>query len=187
MNVLTSRPARVALVVVLQLGIVGAAVSAQLSARLTGEEYLLRVGPVDPIDPFRGAYVQLSYPDLLFADDPWDGELSEGDESDDVFVPLKAEGDLLVASGPPSLDRPDDGLYIRCTDADWQLRCGIESLFLPQDEAARVQKDINQSGLWGEEFDEEGMPVERDEESGYAARVKIDSRGNAAVLELVKR
>ena len=35
-----------------------------LSARLTGEEVALRVEPIDPIDPFRGAYVDLGYPDL---------------------------------------------------------------------------------------------------------------------------
>ena len=40
------------------------AVWAPLSARLTGEEVVLRVEPVDPVDPFRGAYVDLSYPDL---------------------------------------------------------------------------------------------------------------------------
>ncbi|MDQ4112335.1 MAG: GDYXXLXY domain-containing protein [Actinomycetota bacterium] len=55
---------RVALVCVLNLGLVGLAVAGQLSARVTGDEIRLRVEPVDPIDPFRGAYVDLSYADI---------------------------------------------------------------------------------------------------------------------------
>ena len=49
---------------VAQLALVALAVFPQLSARATGEELRLRVEPVDPIDPFRGAYVTLGYPDL---------------------------------------------------------------------------------------------------------------------------
>ena len=55
---------RIALVAVLQLALVPLAVLPQLSARVTGETYRMRVAPVDPIDPFRGAYIDLSYPDL---------------------------------------------------------------------------------------------------------------------------
>ena len=47
-----------------QLALVGLAVAPQLSARVAGDTYLVRVAPVDPIDPFRGAYVALDYPDL---------------------------------------------------------------------------------------------------------------------------
>ena len=50
--------------VLIQLALVGVATYGQLSARLTGEEFALRVGTLDPIDPFRGAYVTLGYPDL---------------------------------------------------------------------------------------------------------------------------
>ncbi len=54
MNPLRSQPGRTALVLVVQLGLLLGAVAPQLSARLTGQEYLLRVVPIDPIDPFRG-------------------------------------------------------------------------------------------------------------------------------------
>ncbi len=67
MNVLTSRTGRVAVASLIQLALVPLAVAGPLSARLTGEEYLLEVAPVDPIDPFRGAYVALSYPGLRTA------------------------------------------------------------------------------------------------------------------------
>ena len=59
-----SLAAKVTVVALVQLALVGVAVAPRLSARLTGDEYLLRVAPVDPIDPFRGAYVDLDYPDL---------------------------------------------------------------------------------------------------------------------------
>ena len=59
--------ALVALAVV-QLGLVGVAVAPQLSARVTGDTYIMRVTPVDPIEPGRGRYVQLHYPDLQVGD-----------------------------------------------------------------------------------------------------------------------
>ena len=75
---LTTRTARVAAVVVASLALVVVAVWAPLAARLTGEEVTLRVAPVDPMDPFRGAYVDLSYPDLPTSD-PGDVELTEAE------------------------------------------------------------------------------------------------------------
>lgn len=60
----TGHPARVAGVVLTSLALLAVAVWPQLSARFTGDEVVLRVQPVDPIDPFRGAYVDLGYPDL---------------------------------------------------------------------------------------------------------------------------
>lgn len=179
-----------ALVVLAQLLLVPVAVFGQLSARLTGEEYLVRVGPVDPIDPFRGAYVALSYPDLQ----PSEAERKALDENHDdgrqVYVRLVEEKGVMVADGL-TRERPDDGPYLACDDRDWQLKCGIESLFLPQDKAAQVQKDINQSGLWTgefEEYDENGNLIERPTpDSGYAARIKVDKWGHASVVALEKR
>ena len=60
----TGHLARVAGVVLTSLALLAVAVWPQLSARFTGDEVVLRVQPVDPIDPFRGAYVDLGYPDL---------------------------------------------------------------------------------------------------------------------------
>src|SRR5690606_23157401 len=54
----------VAGVAVAQLALVAVGVAPQLSARTSGETYRFAVSPVDPIDPFRGAYVDLQYPDL---------------------------------------------------------------------------------------------------------------------------
>lgn len=51
--------------VLTSLALLAVAVWPQLSARFTGDEVVLRVQPVDPIDPFRGAYVDLGYPEAM--------------------------------------------------------------------------------------------------------------------------
>jgi len=165
MRILSSRPARVAVVAVLQLGLVGVAVNAQLSARLTGDEYTFRVQPVDPIDPFRGAYVALDYPDLVRLDDRRAEALDE-DERGDVFLPLVKEG-RFWRSATPTRDRPDDGPYLACTDRYWMIECGIESWFVPQDKAVALEEAIRTGDV--------------------IARVKIDNRGNAALVAVETR
>lgn len=184
MSTLSRRTTWVVVATIAQLLLVPVAVYGQLSARLTGEELLLRVGPVDPIDPFRGAYVALAYPDLQ----PSELERKGFEEEDrgELYVVLEEDDGVMVAERF-SRTRPDRGTYLTCDDSDWQLRCGIESLFLPQAEAARVQRDIDQSGLWNGETDEFGNPVGDERDSGYVARVKVDGRGHAAVVALVKR
>ena len=157
MNVLTSRTGRVAAATLLSLALVPVAVAGPLSARLTGEEYLLDVEPVDPIDPFRGAYVALGYPGL-----PNGQQLTERREYGEVaYVPLTRDGDVWTGEAPVS-ERPESGPFLRCKDEQWQLRCGIESWFLPQDEAYEMEQAVN-----------DGRAV---------ARVRIDSRGNAALV-----
>ena len=155
------------LLFVLQLVLVGLAVYPQLSARVSGDEVRLRVEPVDPIDPFRGAYVTLGYPDLR-RNDSEDfqgglGSMEDGEAKGDVFVVLGREGDVWVAKGW-TRERPDSGRYLSCNDRDWQIRCGIESYFLPQDEARAVEEDVREGRL--------------------VAVVKVDGRGNAAVVGL---
>lgn len=159
MKALTSRTGWVAVATVVQLALVPVAVAGPLSARLTGEEYLLEVAPLDPMDPFRGAYVALDYPGL-----PDRGRGGDRAPADDVsYVPLVQEGELWVGQRPVS-ERPDSGPFLRCKDDRWQLRCGIDSYFLPQDKALEMEQAVM-----------EGRAV---------ARVKIDSRGNAALVDV---
>ena len=159
---MTSRTTRVAVAAAVQLVLVGAAVWAPLSARLTGEEVRLRVAAVDPVDAFRGAYVDLSYPDLPAVPDPGDGSVPPADEArGTAFVPLTRQGAHWVG-GPVQRTVPEDGPYLRCDDSGWRLRCGIESLFLPQDRAAAVQDAVDA-----------GTAV---------ATVRVDSAGHAALL-----
>lgn len=149
-----------------QLALTGVAVAPQLSARLTGDTYLMRVAPLDPVDPFRGAYVALDYPDLRhdngnFTQAPGLGALDDGEEGD-VYITLVEEDGVWVADDWVR-DRPDDGPYLACDDRSWQIRCGIESLFLPQDTARETEALLR---------------------DGAVAEVRIDGRGNAALIDV---
>ncbi len=160
------RIARTALIAVSQLALVGVAVAPQLSARVLGDTYLVRVAPIDPIDPFRGAYVALDYPDLRDGTsrsfgEPGLGALEDGEEGD-VYVSLVEEDGVWTAD-EWSRERPDDGPYLACDDRSWQVRCGIESFFLPQDEARETEALLQE---------------------GAVAEIRIDSRGNAAVVDV---
>jgi uncharacterized membrane-anchored protein len=134
---------------------------------VAGDEIRLRVEPVDPIDPFRGAYVTLGYPDLRHNDsesaEGGMGSMEDGEKKGEVFVSLTRTGEVWAAT-EWSRQRPEDGRYLRCDDRDWQIRCGIESYFLPQDEAARVQDEVSDGKL--------------------VAVVKVDGHGNAAIVGL---
>ena len=175
----TTRAARVAAACAASLALVGVAVWAPLSARLTGEEITLRVAPFDPIDPFRGAYVDLSYPDLPGASPEFDESFTEeeikeneeeaqrlADERGTAYVPLTRQGEVWVG-GPVQRTAPAEGLYLRCDDSSWRLECGIESWFLPQDEATGLEEAVR-----------DGQAV---------ATVKVDGSGNAALIGITVR
>ena len=148
----SGRAVRLAVALVVQAVLVVVAVWAPLSARVTGDEVRLRVAPFDPVDPFRGAYVDLDYPDL---------PSPEGEGEGTAFVPLTRSGDVWVG-GPVTRTRPEDGPYLACDDASWRLSCGTESLFLPQDEA-RAMEDAVRGGT-------------------AVAVLRVDGRGHAALL-----
>ncbi len=153
MNKLTT----LALVAVVQAALVTTAVAPQLMARFTGETYEFMVAPLDPIDPFRGAYVTLDYPGLQRA-----GDHESYDDNRPVYVTLVEENGVMVAEEFLA-DRPEgDTLYLACRDG-WQLECGIDSLFLPQDEAAAMDAILR---------------------DGAIAEVRIDRRGNAALIDV---
>lgn len=145
---------RMLLVAVLSLALVGVGVAPQLSARVSGEEYRLRVQPVDPIDPFRGAYVALDYPDLPSGESlPRSGE--------QVFVPLVESGGHWVG-GSPTPRRPGSGPYLACTPGGWVLRCGIDDWFLPQSDARALEEAVGRGHV--------------------VARVRVDRWGHAALV-----
>ncbi|MBM6401040.1 GDYXXLXY domain-containing protein [Phycicoccus sonneratiae] len=158
---MTPRTTRVVAAAAAQLVLVGVAVWAPLSARLTGEEVRLRVAAVDPVDPGRGAYVDLSYPDLPGSSGTGDSVPVGEDERGTAYVPLTRQGAVWVG-GEVLRRAPTGGTYLRCDDSGWRLRCGIESLWLPQDEAAAVTSAV-QAGT-------------------AVATVRVDARGNAALV-----
>jgi uncharacterized membrane-anchored protein len=159
----------VPLLLLAQLGLVAVGVWPQLSARAVGEEIRLRVRPVDPIDPFRGAYVALSYPDLRAhgarAAGGGLGSREDGDDSGVVYVTVHEDDGVWVAEDW-SRTRPDDATYLRCSDRGWQVRCGIESWFLPQSEALALEEAVSRGTV--------------------VATVKVDGRGNAALVAVTQ-
>jgi uncharacterized membrane-anchored protein len=153
---LTRTVAPVVAVAVIQAVLVAVAVAPRLSANLRGQEYRMRVQPVDPIDPFRGAYVQLNYPDL---------ELDDGRRSHEdgrLYIRLVERNGYWVSMGQQTT-RPTDTPYLTCQESSWEVSCGIESWFTNQDEALRLERVVA---------------------DGAVATVKIDDRGNAAIVEL---
>lgn len=144
--------------------LVGLAVWPQLSARATGTEYRLAVEPVDPIDPFRGAYVRLTYPGLN--PDPSLTQPSEVTGRRVVYLPLTRNGDVW-SLGAHLETRPARGPFLSCVEEYGHTTCGIESWFLPQDKAAAMQKELADHKL--------------------VAIVRIDARGNAALVDLHHR
>ncbi len=140
--------------VLAQLALVAVGVAPQLSARVSGETHLIRTAPVDPIDPFRGAYVDLAYPGLTREDD--------SAPSGTVHVELLEDGEY-VRPGRWLRTRPDRGPYLTCRSDGWRARCGIESLFVSQERARSLERDLVDGGV---------------------AEITVDSRGNAAVLDV---
>ena len=157
-----SRMVWVALAVVGQLVIVAAAVAGPLSARLSGEEVRLRVTMVDPIDAFRGAYVDLAYPDL--PGQPGTSDLQgDRDRLDVAYVPLRRSGEVWVGGAMTDV-RPDSGPYLACDDQGWRIRCGIESWFLPEGRAGALAASLQDGTAW--------------------ATVKVDGSGHAALVDV---
>ncbi|MGZ4457131.1 MAG: GDYXXLXY domain-containing protein [Nocardioides sp.] len=146
---------RVALVVVAQLVLVGVAVAPRLSAHVLGDEYRLRVQAYDPLDPFRGAFVQLAYPDLPHSNTGRSGQ---------VYLPLHRDGSVWTAD-PATRTRPDHAPYLTCQRTGGaELHCGIESWFAGQDDARRLGEALTRH---------DGV-----------ATIKVDSHGNAAIVGL---
>lgn len=155
-----NRTVLVTLVALCQLALVGVGVAPQLSARVNGETVLLKVAPIDPIDPFRGAYVVLDYPDL----DPPDGLWEQQESNDDHLFIVLEERDGVAVGTEWTFDRPESGLYLACAPETWAAKCGIDSWFAPQKDALRIERDVM---------------------GGHAlAEVSVDSRGNAAITGL---
>ncbi|MFC0223556.1 GDYXXLXY domain-containing protein [Nocardioides zeicaulis] len=87
------------------------------------------------------------------------GPLDDG-RSGDLFVTLRRDGEVWVGDRW-TRERPDDGPYLSCDDRSWEVRCGVDTWFLPQDRAAAAERLLR---------------------DGAVAEVRIDDRGHAAVV-----
>ena len=138
-----------------QLALLAAVAGPRLAVRLTGTEYRLAVEPLDPIDPLRGAYVELRL----------SGVPTFAEREGTVFVPLRpADGGRGLLRGSATVtEAPADGPYLRCA-ADGSVSCGIESFFASQGDARRLGARV--AG------------------KGGVARVKIGLGGRAVLVGL---
>ncbi|MBB6628637.1 GDYXXLXY domain-containing protein [Nocardioides sp. KIGAM211] len=153
-------PTTVAVVAAVQLALVGVAVAPRLSAYTTGEEYRVAVAAVDPVDPFRGAYVDLAYPGVQPARHPR-REGWQPPAPGTVYLPLRQEGAVWVADGYER-SRPGHPPYLTCESDGWDVDCGIGSWFADQDEAARLGERLSAHG--------------------GTATVRVDGRGHAVLV-----
>lgn len=149
------RPLAVALLV--QVVVILVVAGPWLIARATGDEYRLQVAPVDPRDPFRGAYV-----DLRLRGVP---QFSERDGR--VYVALKRNADGTYRGSGTRAEKPARGPFLRCDVGDsGAVECGIESFFTSSDEAKRLERELRR---------------------GAIAHVRIDGAGRAALVDLTTR
>ena len=130
---------KVGAVALVQLALVGVAVAPRLSARLTGDEYRLRVAARSTRSTRSGA------PTSTSTTRTWaDGGRREATPTTRGTRLRHARAGRRGLERPSgySRERPSAMPYLACDDRDWQVRCGIESLFLPQDEAAAMEADV---------------------------------------------
>ncbi|ROO85992.1 GDYXXLXY motif protein [Actinocorallia herbida] len=125
----------VAAAVLVQAALAGWAVRPQLWAFAAGAQIRLAATPVDPIDPFRGAYVELDYPGLP----------DEAAGSGTYHVPLVREG-ALWRGGTPTRTRPS-APYLTCASHGGTLDCGLRTFFTSQDRARALEQSLASGGL----------------------------------------
>ena len=137
----------------------------------TGQEIRLQVEPVDPRSLFRGNYARLDYEigtvkqcEKELEQEPRKGEI--------VYVRLEADAKGIMRAQGFSLDRPDDGSFIRgrvewvqhgCPEVN--VRYGIEAYFLPREKALAMEERLGREKA--------------------VAKVMLASSGKAALVEVL--
>jgi uncharacterized membrane-anchored protein len=126
----------------------------------SGQRIVLGVQPVDPEDPFRGQYVDLSYRISTFVP-------PRADDGQTVYVVLDEE-DGVWHGLRMSRDRPPEGeTFIRGRVRGGIVRFGIESFYVEEGDAVEYERAIVQQRLY--------------------AQVVLDDDGDARLDDLVIR
>jgi uncharacterized membrane-anchored protein len=99
-----------------------------------GTEVTLRTVPVDPIDLFRGRYVELRYELSSLPVEPGTGA------GDTVYVALR-EGEGRWVGDRATRGRPGGGTFIRGTYTGSTIEYGIETYYADEDEAPRLEDE----------------------------------------------
>ena len=108
----------------------------------SGERILLRTQPVDPNDPFRGEYVDLTYSISRL-------DTRGAERGTTVYVPLRRRGRAWTGDRAVR-DKPDDGTFIRGRVSNFGIRYGIETFFVEEGEAPRYERAMARGRLLAE-------------------------------------
>jgi uncharacterized membrane-anchored protein len=123
---------------------------------ITGNEVELRLAPVDPTDLLAGEYLNLNY-DI--------SRMQSGVASDGNFSPGDKIYVELSGGTPASAMRyshtPLSGIYIKGSYDGRRIEYGIEQYYIPEGAGGRI-------------------------DSTYTAKVRIDARGNARLVEIMQ-
>lgn len=119
----------------LQLALLAWVAYPRLSPRLFGREYLIVAHAVDPVDPFRGRYVDLRY----------DLGVGYTDLRGPVWVSLR-HGRKLWRLGAVTRERPHGTPAMRCESSSSEVRCGIESFFASEANARALAQALVDRG-----------------------------------------
>lgn len=114
-----------------------------------GSEVTLRTVPVDPIDLFRGRYVQLRY-------DISQVEVERGTRPGDTVYVALHEVDGVWSGEQATRERPAGGPFIRGTYLGGLIEYGIETYYADEDEAPRLEAEAGRGLLVLAVLDDDG-------------------------------
>jgi uncharacterized membrane-anchored protein len=156
------------LAVAAQLLILAAVPAQKIYTRATGRSVTLKIRPVDPYSVLSGYYVTLHYEIAVPASSANSFDAYNGER---VYAILKRQDDgvwrqvSLSKSRPANL--PENHIAIRGRYSYSRIEYGIEEFFIPEDKRAEI---------------EEGLRKNHDQ---ARAEIKVDSKGDAALVRLV--
>ncbi|WP_237068230.1 GDYXXLXY domain-containing protein [Microbulbifer guangxiensis] len=121
----------------------------------TGQEIQMETTPVDPRSLFRGNYARLQYAISELGADQFDTDrpLRNGEE---VYVRLVPGKNGLYRYAGVSLDKPDEGVFLRGrVSGQWwrsegnvyRIRYGIEAFFAPKERALALEAELRDGGV----------------------------------------
>ena len=118
---------------------------------VTGQEVKLKVIPIDPRSLFRGNYARLNY-EISNVSVSNKDDSRKPRQNEFVYVKLKQDEEGFFVADGATLDKPDEGLFIRGRNSRpsanrARLRFGIEAYFAPKERALQLEKDLRNGGV----------------------------------------
>ncbi len=156
------------LAVAAQILLLAAVPAQKIYTRATGRSVMLKIRPVDPYNLLSGYYVTLNYEIADPGSFNAPGNTYNGDQ---VYAILEKRADgvwhpiSLSESFPANL--PGNRLAIRGRNLYWRIEYGIEEFFIPEGKRGEIEQAL------------------RANPDKARAEIKVDSRGNAALVRLL--